>query len=93
MYWVPPPMTLRPTTRFAYCTLILRCAWVTQMTAAMTRTRKAIISTSTIGFTWLPCPPLGTKVRHAWMSAAGRRAAMPTEMISDMPLPMPRSVI
>ena len=32
-------------------------------------------------------------MRQAWISAAGRRATMPTVMISDMPLPTPRSVI
>ncbi len=35
----------------------------------------------------------GTNVCHAWIRAAGRRATMPMVMISEMPLPMPRSVI
>ena len=30
---------------------------------------------------------------HAWINAAGRRATMPMVMMSEMPLPMPRSVI
>ena len=45
------------------------------MTAAITITRKAIINTSTIGLTWLRLAvPEGTKVFHAWINAAGRRA-------------------
>ena len=52
------------------------------------------MTTSIMGLTWLPWPgPEGTKVFHAWIKAAGRRATMPTVMIMDMPLPMPRSVI
>ena len=35
----------------------------------------------------------GTNVFQACTSAAGRRATMPIVMISEMPLPMPRSVI
>ncbi len=35
----------------------------------------------------------GTKVFQACASAAGRRATMPTVMISEIPLPIPRSVI
>ena len=47
-----------------------------------------------MGFTWLLWPASeGTNVFHAWIKAAGRRATMPTVMMSDMPLPMPRSVI
>ncbi len=38
-------------------------------------------------------PLAGTNVFHAWTSAPGSAATMPTVMIIDIPLPMPRSVI
>ena len=36
---------------------------------------------------------LSWKVVQVWMAACGMRATMPAKMISEMPLPMPRSVI
>src|SRR5437763_1810953 len=53
MYCVWPPYIFRPTTRFAYCTVILRTPCVIAITAAMTMMRTNTSSTSTIGFTWL----------------------------------------
>ena len=41
---------------------------------------------------WAPAA-LGTKVFHAWVRAAGSCATMPTVMMSEIPLPIPRSVI
>ncbi len=94
MYCVWPPYIFRPTTRFAYCTVILRTPCVTAMTAAITIKRNAIIRTRIAGLTWLvPVSPEGTNVFHACANAAGSRATMPTVMISEMPLPIPRSVI
>jgi hypothetical protein len=67
---------------------------VTQITAAITNRRNAIIKTRTIGFTWLAwSAPDGTKVLQAWINAAGSWATMPTVMMIDIPLPTPRSVI
>ena len=64
------------------------------MTAAITVKRNATITTRMAGLTWLvPVSAEGTKVFHACASAAGRRATMPIVMMSEMPLPMPRSVI
>ena len=40
MYCVWPPYIFRPTTRFAYCTVILRTPCVTAMTAAITMNKK-----------------------------------------------------
>src|SRR5207253_2926651 len=94
MYCVWPPYILRPTTRFAYCTVTLRTPWVIAITAAMTINKNATISTRMAGLTWLvPVCADGTKVFHACASAAGNRATMPIVMISEMPLPIPRSVI
>ena len=56
--------------------------------------KNAIIKTRTNGFDGVvPLPAEGTNVFHAWASAAGRRATMPIVMMSEIPLPMPRSVI
>ena len=64
------------------------------MTAAITTNRKATIKTRIAGLTWLaPVLRCGTKVFHACASAAGRRATIPTVMIKEIPLPIPRSVI
>ena len=94
MYCVWPPYIFRPTTRFAYCTVIFRTPCVTAMTAAITINRNAIIKTRIAGLTWLvPVSAEGTNVFQACASAAGRRATMPTVMMSEMPLPIPRSVI
>src|SRR5436853_330656 len=80
----------RPTTRFAYCTVILRTPWVIAMTPAITKNKNIIIKTRTIGLTWLAFPPLGTNVFHACAKAAGKRATMPMVMMSEIPLPIPR---
>ena len=84
---------MRPTMRRAYCTLIFRCACVMAMMEATTITKNATMATNTSGFAWAEFPAVGTNVCHAWIRAAGRRATMPMVMMSEMPLPMPRSVI
>ena len=73
MYCVWPPYIFRPTTRLAYCTVILRTPCVTAMTAAITMNRNATIRTRIAGLTWLvPVSAEGTKVFHACASAAGK---------------------
>ena len=94
MYCVWPPYIFRPTTRFAYCTVILRTPCVTAITAAITRNKNAIINTRMNGFAGLaPVAAEGTNVFQACARAAGRRATMPIVMINEMPFPIPRSVI
>ena len=94
MYCVLPPYCLRPTTRFAYCTVIFRTACVIAITLAITKNKNATIKTRIAGLTWLvPVCDDGTKVFHACANAAGRRATMPIVIINEMPFPMPRSVI
>ncbi len=78
--------------RRAYCTLIFRCACVMAMIDATTMMKNATIARGSAGLAPLP-PSAGTNVCHAWIKAAGRRATMPMVMMSEMPLPMPRSVI
>ena len=52
------------------------------------------MKTRMIGLSCCPASaPLGTKVCQAWFSPAGSWARMPTVMMSETPLPMPRSVI
>ena len=74
--------------------LIFLCAWVTAMTAATTKTRKATMRTRTTGLTvdW-ESAFAGTKVLQAWIKPAGSCARIPIVMIRETPLPMPRSVI
>ena len=64
------------------------------MTAAITMKRNATMRTR-IDRVDLAVPGLRGRHKglHACVSAAGKRATMPTVMMSEMPLPMPRSVI
>ncbi len=90
---VPPAYILRPTARWAYCTGILRCACVTAMTPATTPTSSRIKATAwpMLYCDWMPAP--GKNMSCKPVIACGNRATMPTVMTSEMPLPMPRSVI
>ena len=83
-----PPYMRRPTMRLAYCTGILRVACVMTTTAATTATMITI----------MPASPRSVSV-PAWKfwnvssRPGGRPPRMLTKMISEMPLPMPNSVI
>ena len=44
-------------------------------------------------FVWFSPPPAGKNMSCKPVAACGSRARMPTVMTSEMPLPMPRSVI
>ena len=83
-----PPYIRRPTTRLAYWTVTRRCPRSTNTIAAITQ----IISTSRMISRISPICPVRnwSRVRIA---ALGRPTTMPAKMMSDMPLPMPRSVI
>src|SRR5208337_31003 len=86
-----PPIMRRPTTRLAYCTGMRRCA-------PSTKTMNA--TTATIN-TRSPRIAIGVNAPHACVlafsyrskMARGKPTTMPTKMISDIPLPMPRSLI
>ena len=86
VFW--PPKTLRPTTRLAYWTGMRRCARSTKTMAATTaamKTRRKIAVNRLM------------EPRRIWSiefrTAVGRFATMPAKMMSEMPLPTPRSVI
>ena len=83
-----PPYCRRPTTRLAYCTMMRRCPRSTMMMAAMTPTITTASRASTSRLIW-PVR-IWSKVAN---TARGRLTTMPEKMMSDMPLPMPRSVI
>ena len=86
-----PPMILRPTTRLAYCTGMRRSLRSTKTMNATTAT----ISTISISMAGTVNAP------HAWdetfsarsITPRGRPTTMPAKISSDMPLPIPRSVI
>ena len=77
-------MTLRPTTRLAYCTGMRRWDCSTKTTSAMTST---MIASTTMN---LLTPPLPPAIDHMF---EGNRAAIEVKISRDMPLPTPRSVI
>ncbi len=83
MYVEEPPNILRPTIRRAYCTGIRRWACSMKMTAAMMirPTATTMLNVS---------QPLVWRTAH---SEAGKVATTWVKISSDMPLPMPRSVI
>ena len=87
MYVVVPPNIRRPTIRLAYCTGIRRWACSTKMTPAITTRPRAITSRKT---TQPLEPGRATRRLH---SADGKVAAIWVKIITDMPLPTPRSVI
>src|SRR5665811_2602149 len=84
MYVLVPPYILRPIIRLAYCTGTRRCDCSTMTTSAMTRKpmRMTMIKTS-------------QRPLELWIAArdCGKREAIEVKISSDMPLPMPRSVI
>ncbi len=83
-----PPYIFRPTTRFAYCTATLRCPRSMNTTPPMIR----IIAITRNSIRISPIWPV-----RSWSivfrTPAGKFTTIPAKMISDMPLPIPRSVI
>ncbi len=78
-----PPYMRRPTMRLAYCTGMRRWPCSTNTTPTM----MASAATQTAA---KMTPP---RLSRMLLPSPGMRAAMPTKISSDMPLPMPRSVI
>ncbi len=78
----------RPTTRFAYCTGMRRCARSMKTMAATT----AIIRTTMKIATRMESSRWRTNSKVV-TTADGMAATMPAKMMSEMPFPMPRSVI
>ena len=78
-----PPYMRRPTMRLAYCTGIRRWPCSTNTTPTM------MISAATQTAAKMAPPRLS----RICLPSEGMRAAMPAKISSDMPLPMPRSVI
>ena len=83
-----PPYIRRPTSRFAYCTVTRRWPRSMKMIAPTTTT----IITSSSSRRMSPICPV-----RSWsnvvITARGRPLTIPAKMMSDIPLPMPRSVI
>src|SRR5947208_159841 len=84
-------MTRRPTTRLAYCTGMRRCPPSTKTMNATTAIISAISSTSARG---VKGPQACVRAfSYKSTTARGSPTTIPTKMISDIPLPMPRSLI
>ena len=84
-----PPYMRRPTMRLAYCTGIFRWAVSTQTTRPVTTRMKAKRPRAP---TMLRC--WSWKMSTTKFFAAGKnRSTMPVKIMSEMPLPMPSSVI
>ena len=83
-----PPYIRRPTTRLAYWTVTRRLPRSMKMIAAMTATKNTRRSRIRMRPIWpvLIWPSVA-------MTARGSCATIPAKMMSDIPLPMPRSVI
>ncbi len=77
-----------PTWRLGYWMWILRNARSTKTTKAITATAITMMPMITTGLS----APVRPWVKNC-ASAIGSSAMMPTKMISEMPLPMPREVI
>ena len=87
--WVDcPPMTLRPTTRLAYCTGIRLCALSTNTMNPTTTTMMDSRSMTNSG-DHCCCT---SRVKISW-PALGKPLTIPAKMIRDIPFPMPLSVI
>ena len=84
---VDPPSIRLPTIRLAYCTGMRRWDCSTKMTPAITTRPRAITSRKTTQ----PWEPGRATFRPH--SALGKVAAIWVKIITDMPLPTPRSVI
>ena len=83
-----PPYCRRPTTRLAYWTAMRRWPRSTKMIAATTPIITATRNTTRSSEICPVC--IWSRVVS---TAAGKPATMPEKISSDMPLPMPRSVI
>jgi hypothetical protein len=83
-----PPYMRRPTTRLAYWTGIRRCPCSTKMMIPTTAT----MSTSSVITRKMPISPVDNSWK-VWPMATGIRQTMPEKMMSEIPLPIPRSVI
>ena len=87
-YVACPANICRPDTRLAYCTGIRRIPRSMYTTAAMMKTMKTISPTA--------APAESVSALTASTSvcpAGGMRATIPAKMMSEMPLPMPLSVM
>jgi len=85
---VCPPYILRPTMRLAYCTGILRCPVSMKTMAPTTATMKTARKMTAR----IPISPVATR-RNVFRTPSGPRQTMPAKMMSEIPLPIPRSVI
>ena len=85
-----PPMTLRPTTRLAYCTGMRRSLRSTKTMKATTARHDCEQQTHRGNS---ESAPSVVELFHRSNTARGRPTTMPAKISSDMPLPMPRSVI
>ncbi len=88
MWVLCPPYIFRPTTRFAYWTGILRWAWVIATTDAITPIMTTMMMAARNGFR---VPTRSARIEL--MMSVGKRATIPMNMMSEMPFPIPRSVI
>ncbi len=86
-------MTRRPTTRLAYCTGMRRCPPSTKTINATTPTINASNRMVKNGVSTVPPQAPILTFSHRSKTARGKPTTMPTKMMSDMPLPMPRSLI
>ncbi len=83
-----PPYILRPTIRLAYWTGIRRWPRSTNMMTPTTTT----MSANSINTRKAPISPVVIK-RKVLLMAFGMRATIPANIMRDIPLPIPRSVI
>jgi len=75
IYWRTPPYCLFPTTRFAYCTGILRVPCTNMIEAAITTSKKTISTRNMIK----PPPASVTREANSLIIAPGRREIIPTK--------------
>ena len=87
-----PPYIFRPTTRFAYCTGILRSASFIVTTKPIAMTAIARIATN-VTTDWKDTLSPENSVACNERIIAGPRETIPVKMISEIPLPIPFSVI
>jgi len=85
MWVLDPPYIRRPTTRLAYCTVTRRLPRSMKMIAAMTATKSTIRSGSD------EADLAGAHLAERRDDRRGSWATIPAKMMSDIPLPMPRS--
>ena len=91
---VPPATTLRPTARCAYCTghFPLRLGHRNDPRDDRHQQQQHRDAVEHVESRFLD-PAAGTNMSSNACPACGKRAKMPMLMTSEMPLPMPRSVI